>query len=127
MSTIGVDNIKPAAGGTAFSTRGVAKAWVNYSGTTTTVADSQNVASLTDNGSGNHTVNFTNSFDSSNYVPATGGRYSASYHGLVTVGDRAVSSVALFGMTGNSSGTYLGASFKADLELVAASIHGDLA
>jgi hypothetical protein len=33
MSTIRVDNFGPSAGGTTYSARGIAKAWVNFNGT----------------------------------------------------------------------------------------------
>lgn len=48
---------------------GVAKAWlyVTLSGGTPTVAGSHNVSSLTDNGVGDFTVNFTTAFSSANY------------------------------------------------------------
>lgn len=127
MSEIRATTVSDLAGtGPATLTKqSAAKAWIDYSRTAVEV--SFNVSSLTDNGSGDHTVNFTNSFSSANFVPATGGRYSSSYHGIVTVGDRAAGSVDLFGMTGNASATYLGASYKSDLDLVAAAVHGDLA
>jgi hypothetical protein len=70
MSTIAVDNVKPAAGGTSYSTRGIAKAWVNLNGTgVVAIRDSENVSSITDNGTGAYTVNFTNDFDVGDYAP----------------------------------------------------------
>lgn len=125
MSTIAVDNMRPSLGGTPFSVNGTAKAWIDYN--VSTVQVSLNVSTLTDNASGDHTVNFTNAFSSASFVPTTGGRYSSSYHGIVTVGDRAASSVDLFGMTGNATSAYLSSSYKSDIELVAAAVHGDLA
>ena len=53
---------------TATVVNGSAKAWVNFDGTGTIAArDSFNVASLTDNGTGQYGVNFTNSFANTNY------------------------------------------------------------
>lgn len=50
---------------------GVAKAWVNFTGTgTVTINASHNVSSITDNGTGDYTINFTTSFSSANYVPS---------------------------------------------------------
>ena len=67
MSTIRVDNFGPSAGGTTYSARGIAKAWVNFNGTGTIAArDSENLSSLTDNGTGDYTVNFTNSLTNAN-------------------------------------------------------------
>ena len=69
MSTIRVDNFGPSAGGTTYSARGIAKAWVNFNGTGTIAArDSENVSSLTDNGTGDYTVNFSNAFGAGDYA-----------------------------------------------------------
>ena len=68
MSTIRVDNFGPSAGGTTYSARGIAKAWVNFNGTgTIATRDSENVSSLTDNGTGDYTVNFSNAFAAADY------------------------------------------------------------
>jgi hypothetical protein len=49
---------------------GVAKAWVVFDGSgTVTVLASHNVSSVTDNGVGDYTVNFTTAFSSAFYVP----------------------------------------------------------
>jgi hypothetical protein len=50
--------------------RGSAKAWVNFDGTTaspSTIRSSFNVTSVTKNGTGDYTVNFTNAFSDANY------------------------------------------------------------
>jgi hypothetical protein len=48
---------------------GSAKAWVNFNGTgTVAIRASFNVTSITDNGTGDYTVNFTNAFSDTNYV-----------------------------------------------------------
>jgi hypothetical protein len=45
------------------------KAWVNFNGTgTVAIRASYNVSSITDNGTGNYTVNFTNALSDSNYA-----------------------------------------------------------
>ena len=68
MSTIAVDNVKPSAGGTSYSTRGIAKAWVNFNGTgVVAIRDSENTSSITDNGAGQYTVNFTNAHGGTTY------------------------------------------------------------
>lgn len=47
---------------------GSAKAWVNFNGTgTVAIRASFNVSSITDNGTGDYTVNFTNAFSDANY------------------------------------------------------------
>jgi hypothetical protein len=46
-----------------------AKAWVNFNGTgTVAIRASYNVSSITDNGTGDYTVNFTNAFADANYA-----------------------------------------------------------
>jgi len=46
------------------------KAWVNFNGTgTVAIRDSLNVASVTDNGTGDYTINFSSPLSSSNYAP----------------------------------------------------------
>lgn len=53
----------------------VCRAWVNFNGTgTVAIRDSGNVASVTDNGTGNYTVSFITAMSSSDYVvvPGTG-------------------------------------------------------
>lgn len=48
-----------------------AKAWVNFNGTgTVSVRASYNVSSVTDNGTGDYTVNFTDALSDENYVVA---------------------------------------------------------
>lgn len=50
---------------------GIAKAWVNFNGTgTVAIRDSFNVSSITDNGTGDYTVNFTTAMPNSNYSVA---------------------------------------------------------
>ena len=48
------------------------KAWVNFNGTgTVAIRDEFNVSSITDNGTGNYTVNFTNNMANTNYCAVT--------------------------------------------------------
>jgi len=45
------------------------KAWVNFDGTgTVSIDDSFNVSSITDNSTGNYTINFTNSMSDTEYA-----------------------------------------------------------
>ena len=69
MSTIRVDNFGPSAGGTTYSARGIAKAWVNFNGTGTIAArDSENVSSLTDVAVGKFTISISSAMSDTNYV-----------------------------------------------------------
>ncbi len=44
-----------------------AKAWINYNGVTNAIRNSYNVTSVTDNGTGDYTVNFTVAFSSADF------------------------------------------------------------
>ena len=49
--------------------QGSARAWVNFNGTgTVAIRGSYNVSSITDNGTGDYTVNFTNAMPNANFV-----------------------------------------------------------
>jgi hypothetical protein len=57
---------------TANCIQGSAKAWVNFNGTgTVAIRASYNVSSITDNGTGNYTLNFTNALADADYAIAT--------------------------------------------------------
>lgn len=76
MSTIKTDTLQNVAGtlsvpvGTVVN--GSAKAWVNFNGTgTVAIRAGFNVSSITDNGVGDYTVNFTTSMPDANYGVST--------------------------------------------------------
>jgi len=49
--------------------QGLCKSWVHFDGSdATTVVDDLNVATITDNGTGNFTITFTNAFANANYA-----------------------------------------------------------
>ena len=49
--------------------QGSAKAWVNFDGSgTVAIRASYNVSSITDNGTGDYTINFTNAFANTDYA-----------------------------------------------------------
>jgi hypothetical protein len=53
------------------------RAWVNFNGTgTPAIRASGNVSSITDNGTGDYTVNFTNAMPDANYAPVTASQYA---------------------------------------------------
>jgi plastocyanin len=53
--------------------QGVLKAWANFQQTSTqTVNDSLNVGSITDNGAGDSTLNFTSSMGNANFTASSG-------------------------------------------------------
>jgi len=124
MSTIRVDNFGPSSGGTTYSARGIAKAWVNFDGTGTIAArDSENVSSLTDNGTGDYTVNIGNDFAAADYATAGGGgrNSDAEWRGISS-GSLAVGSCKI------SSSEWSGSNVvKTDVDTVTAAFLGDLA
>lgn len=64
MSTLRVTTLQNASGVEVYT----AKAWVNFNGTgTVAIRASGNVSSITDNGTGDYTVNFTNPMPDANY------------------------------------------------------------
>ena len=65
MSTIIISNIKATGETASRAVSGVAAAFVGYnSWTTTSILVSQNISSLTDNGTGDTTASFSNGFSS---------------------------------------------------------------
>ena len=81
MSTLAVGTIKsissaaPVFQNTSGTEKGqLAKAWCNWNGTgTIAIRDSFNVSSLSDTGTGQYTVNFSNALSNANYSVAWGG------------------------------------------------------
>ena len=72
MSTIKADTLSNLLGTlsvpVATAVQGSAKAWVNFNGTgTVAIRASFNVSSITDNGTGDYTINFTNALQDANY------------------------------------------------------------
>jgi hypothetical protein len=70
VHTVGENAIFDSEGGavTQNLVQGIAKAWVNTNGTSTAaIRDSFNVASMTDNGTGNQTHAWTNDFSNDDY------------------------------------------------------------
>lgn len=73
MSTLKCTNISNSAGTASVTTDNVvswvAKAWVNSNGTgTVAIRKAYNVSSITDNGTGDYTLNFTTPLSSANYA-----------------------------------------------------------
>lgn len=59
------------------------RAWVNFNGTgTVAIRASGNVSSITDNGTGDYTINFTNALADANYSTQATGQRAASNSAL---------------------------------------------
>jgi len=64
---------------------GIAKAWVNFNGTgTVAIRDSFNVSSITDNTTGDYTVNFTTALPNANYSAVYGSGEGTAGSGVRT-------------------------------------------
>lgn len=75
MSTLRTNTLSNAAGSASVPVdtviNGSAKAWVNFNGTgTVAIRAAFNVSSITDNGTGDYTVNFTTAMTDVNYAIA---------------------------------------------------------
>lgn len=83
------------------------RAWVSFNGTgTVAIKASFNVSSITDNGTGDYTINFTNAMPDANYAPAGMNRDAGSWYGGVSISASAVpTTTALRVVSHNDSGT----------------------
>ena len=96
--------------------QGLAKVWVQFDGQASGAAsrDSLNVGSMTDNGTGNYTVNFSNNMFNDDYASAGIGNTQA-------VTSEAVATTGITLLSANASGS------QSDVTIMATSILGDLA
>jgi hypothetical protein len=110
-----IDTLRAGSGvlATQNGMTGIAKAWVNFNGTgTVAIRDSFNVSSITDNGTGDYTVNFTTAMPNANYsavatIQESGGNFSS----VATITNSSIASpttsavrFTTFGWTGGSTG-----------------------
>ena len=80
------------------------RAWVNFNGTgTVAIRASGNVSSITDNGTGDYTVNFTNAMPDANYSVAGSCQGSNGLDRSLMVNDTATSTVRV--RTSENSGS----------------------
>ena len=128
MSTLKVDNLLNAAGNQSpISVPGAAKAWVDFNGRgTVAIRDSFNVSSITDNGSGDYTVNFSNNMADTNYCVSgtVADLASGSGHRFLSIGS---GSYGAFAKSTSSMRVYAvyDASNKLDADHVFVVIHGN--
>ena len=81
------------------------RAWVNFDGTgTVSIRGSGNVSSITDNGTGNYTVNFASSMPDSNYSVCGSMEPSVASRGHFFPANLSSSSVSFFIQSTDSSG-----------------------
>ena len=127
MSTLTISNLNDGTTtvATTFVTNGSAKAWVNFNGTgTIAIRDSLNVTSLTDHGTANHDVNFTNHMATVGYhVSNSTSGNTADVWGFANPGNETDNvQVVLKYVAANASATY-----SADRVAMTTGVHGDLA
>jgi hypothetical protein len=90
-----------------------ARAWVNFNGTgTVAIRASGNVSSITDNGTGNYTVNFTTALSDTNYAPTVYARANENTAGLTNV----------WGLTSGVDGTKTTTAFQVNFRFYAGTI-----
>ena len=122
MSTLKVTNIKKTGETASRDVSGVAAAWVNFNGTgTIAVRDSVNVASLSDNGTGDYNVNLSNNMTNSNYCLVLGHRGNRPADGDGGLSGYSASTYEVGSRSGNIS------SSKQDSDRMHSAVHGDLA
>ena len=138
--TLGTDirikntSVYESDGGTSVTqnlVQGLIKVWVNFQGDASSISprDSLNVGSLTDNGTGNYTVTYSNNMSNSGYCVVATSRDGGGYNDVMNVNsctDSTFSSsqVELFCTNTNSDGSGNANDTNAPLWAVA---HGDLA
>ena len=92
MSTIVISNIKATGETASRAVSGVAAAWVDFDGTgTVSVKASFNNSSITDNGTGDYTNNFSNAFSSVDYTHVAGGSQGATLVDGITASSSEIS------------------------------------
>ena len=123
MGTLKVDTVVGSDGTSpvTLTKQSAAKAWVNLDGTASgaTARDSFNVASTTDNGSGQYTATFTNSMTNDDYAHNVTARGASVVFGSIRDGSYATSTMGMYIF--NTSGSLTDATY------VIAALHGDLA
>jgi len=82
-NTIGFNNVVQFVDGAGTENGVLCRAWVNFNGTgTVAIRASFNVTSITDNGTGDYTANFTNALVDANYSCALMGGHKGNTWGL---------------------------------------------
>ena len=125
--TIAADTLTHSSAGsiaTNYVVEGSAKCWANLNGTgTVTIRDSFNAASLTDNGTGNYSINFSNSFSNNDYSSIGFAYPHGSWNQIpqCQIHSSQTTSLTKFWSGASTSGTLN------DTSLHNHSVHGDLA
>jgi hypothetical protein len=90
MSTLRVNTIQNSGGTGSPAINGLAAAWVNFNGTgTVAIRASNNVSSITDNGTGDYTVNFTTALVDANYSSVVGTGFGSTWQAGIALNNTA--------------------------------------
>ena len=100
-SELRVNTLKDASGNNSVATsvvfNGTAKVWIDVAQDFASIADSYNVSSLDDDGTGDGGLNYTSNFGSANYVPSIStddrGASTGSSQGDFTNGTKAAGGI----------------------------------
>ena len=108
-TTVSTANLSDGTNSTSSTNciRGSAKAWVNYNGSTAAIRASYNVGSITKNGTGNYTVNFTTALPDANYATVLGQERVRASADLGWMGSYGQSTTSARVITKNLADTYI--------------------
>jgi len=133
-SELRVDTLKDSSGnnsvGMSTVSQGSAKVWTHFDGTGSAASwekDSFNVASYTDNGTGDYTITFSNAMDNANYYSSIMGYKSASTFLNSANNHSATTSAFRPGIIYSWDGVASSSVASSDYSIFGALIHGDLA
>jgi len=124
MSTLVAQTISNGSVSTSSANviQGSAKAWVNFNGTgTVAIRASYNVSSVTDNGTGDYTINFTNAFADTNYAISVEGYAVGNNYTVKRSTITKTTTTFNFGIAG-WGGAAASNTFAADAEFVSVAI-----
>jgi len=118
-------NTISAANGTdpvTLTKQSAAKAWLFFNGSGSSIRDSFNVASVTDNATGDFTKNMTSAFATANYTVVASSGTSSSDYRLVTPNFNAAPTT-----TATRMRVHYNSSTPTDDAYISSTSHGDLA
>ena len=119
-TTEGSISIQGEGSATTNLQQGLAKAWAAFDGSgTVEIDDSNNIASMTDNGTGDYTLTITNDMANANYAPVSSCQLNGTSPDFVGAVSKAVGSTEFHAAHDNGS--------LSDMNDLYASWHGDLA
>lgn len=112
MSTLNVATIKSGSANTPPTIRDASdvevgtfcRAWVNFNGTGVVATRATfNVSSISDNGTGDYTVNFTNAFADANYATCISAADSSGIFGIIRTLNAATTTAQRFLLTNTNA------------------------